>query len=302
MTEASPVSRPAIAFIGLGMMGLPMSSRLREAGFQPRGADPAAAARAAFAEKGGDVHATAREAAHGADIVITMLPDGNSVREALLGSDGAVSVMKEGGLVIDMSSSPPMQTRSLGADLERHGIRLLDAPVSGGVKRAVEGTLTSMIGGKAADLESARAVLAAMASTLIHAGPLGSGHAVKALNNYVSAAGLAASCEALIIAETFGIDPAIMVDALNASTGRNNSTEVKLKPYILSGSFASGFSLALMAKDLGMAAELAREMGRPAGGPDRAAGQWSDALTALGRGADHTEIYRYLKTTPKDAP
>jgi len=120
-----------------------------------------------------------------------------------------------------------------------------------------------------------------------------SGHACKALNNYVSAAGLQAACEAALVAGRCGVDPGILVDVLNASTGRNNSTEVKMKPFILSGSFASGFAMALMAKDLRIAADLAEELGLAADGAARAAELWASASVALGGDADHTEIYRY---------
>ena len=117
---------------------------------------------------------------------------------------------------------------------------------------------------------------------------------MKALNNYVSAGGLAAACEAALIAERFGVDPAVLVDVLNVSTGKNNSTEVKMKPFVLSGSFASGFAMALMAKDLRTAADLARQLGIGESGTGAAAGLWTEASSVLGKNADHTEIHRFL--------
>jgi len=137
-------------------------------------------------------------------------------------------------------------------------------------------------------------LLETMGNSIFLTGTVGSGHAVKALNNYVSAAGLQAACEAAIIAQKFGVDGNVLVDVLNASTGRNNSTEVKMKPFILSGSFASGFSMALMAKDLKTAADLAGELGIGAGIVMDTAELWSEASAAQGSGADHTEIYRHL--------
>lgn len=285
---------PPVAFIGLGMMGLPMATRLIEAGHAVRGADLSAAARLTFAERGGSAFATAREAADGVATVITMLPDGAIVREALLGANGLAGVLPPGALVVDMSSSAPLGTRRLAQELAARHIGLIDAPVSGGVRRAVDGTLAIMVGGEPADLERARPLLKAMGGSIIATGPVGSGHAVKALNNYVSAAGLAAACEAAIVAEKFGIDPGVLVDVLNVSTGKNNSTELKMKPFVLSGSFASGFAMALMAKDLRTAADLAHELGVEAGGADAAAELWANALSELGKAADHTEIYRFL--------
>lgn len=293
------MSAAPVAFVGLGMMGLPMASRLVAAGFVVRGSDLSADARSAFAMAGGKAFASAGEAAEGSSILITMLPDGGIVREALLGRDGAADVLGPGALVIEMSSSAPMQTRQLAIDLAAKGIALVDAPVSGGVRRALDGSLAIMAGGEAADIERARPLLQAMGKSVFSTGPIGSGHAVKALNNYVSAAGLAAACEAAIVAEKFGIDPNVLVDVLNVSTGRNNSTEVKMKPFILSGSFASAFSMALMAKDLRTAAELADELGITAEGAHDAAALWTEASQALGEGADHTEIYRFLAAKTK---
>lgn len=293
--EAGPV-----AFIGLGMMGLPMASRLVEAGFDVRGSDLSAKAREDLAALGGKVFADAREAAAGASVVITMLPDGKIVHEALLGEGGAADALAPGALVIDMSSSAPMQTRQLSGELAAKGIALIDAPVSGGVKRAVDGSLAIMAGGEAADIERARLLLEKMGKAVFSTGPIGSGHAVKALNNYVSAAGLAAACEAAIVADKFGIDPNVLVDVLNVSTGRNNSTELKMKPFVLSGTFASAFSMALMAKDLRTAAELADELGVEAEGARDAAALWAAASQALGKSADHTEIYRFIAARTKN--
>ena len=298
MTEAA-ATPGAVAFIGLGMMGGPMSARLAAAGFALRGADPVAAARDALAAAGGEAFGTAREAARGASILIAMLPDGRIVREALLGEEGAAASLAPNALVIDMSSSAPMETRGLAEDLSARGLRLIDAPVSGGVRRARDGTLAIMAGGDARDIESARPLLSAMGGTIVHTGLIGSGHAVKALNNYVSAAGLAAACEAVLVAERFGIDPAVVVDVLNISTGKNNSTELKMKPFILSGSFASGFAMALMAKDLRAAADLARALGVGERGTGEAAAMWTEASQALGRNADHTEILRFLASAAR---
>ncbi|MBB6309937.1 NAD(P)-dependent oxidoreductase [Xanthobacter tagetidis] len=292
-------SLPKVAMIGLGMMGLPMATCLLKAGFPVVGADLSASARAAFAAAGGAAFEQARDAVAGADVVITMLPDGRIVRDALLGDGGIAAVLPAGTLVLDMSSSAPIGTVRLGAELAALELRFVDAPVSGGVRRAVDGTLAIMAGGSAADVEAARPVLAAMGRSVFATGPLGSGHAMKALNNYVSAAGLLASCEALAIAEAFGIAPETVVDVLNASTGRNNSTETKLKPFVLSGTFGSGFALALMAKDLRTAADLAAEVGIEEGLIECSARKWEQARAGLRPGADHTEISSFVGTRHK---
>ncbi|MHB1102204.1 MAG: NAD(P)-dependent oxidoreductase [Devosia sp.] len=283
-----------IAFIGLGMMGLPMATRILEAGFSVCGADLSSEARSAFAAKGGTAFDMPRRAADGASIVITMLPSGAIVRDVLLGGGDAAAALRAGALIVDMSSSAPLETRRLAEQLAALDIGLIDAPVSGGVRRAVDGTLAIMAGGDGRHIARVRPILDAMGKDIILTGPVGSGHAVKALNNYVSAAGLQAACEAVLIAEKFGVDPGVLVEVLNVSTGRNNSTEVKMKPFILSRTFASGFSMALMAKDLRTATELAEQLGLSAAGARDAAALWSTASAALGTSADHTEIYRYL--------
>jgi 3-hydroxyisobutyrate dehydrogenase len=296
--ESADALRPParIAFIGVGKMGAPMAGRLVEAGYAVRASDASPAALDAFAAaRPGAVRArSAADAAAGAEVAITMLPDGEAVRQAVL-DDGVAAALPRGALVVDMSSSSPVGTQRLGAELAARGIGLVDAPVSGGVKRAAEGKLSVMAGGDAALVARCRPLLEALGSAVYETGSLGSGHAMKALNNLVSAAGLAAACEALLIGRRFGLDPALMVDILNASTGRNNSTEVKAKQFILSGSFASGFALGLMAKDLRTAAELAEHLGIAAPAARAARDLWAEAQRALGPGADHTEIFRFLE-------
>lgn len=289
-----------VVFVGLGQMGLPMAKRCIAAGFDVRGADPSASARGAFAAAGGKAFAAGKEAAQGAPVLITMLPDSKVVREAVLGVDGVVDVMAKGALIIDMSSSVPVDTQSLGKALAGRGIGLIDAPVSGGVRRAMDGTLSIMAGGDAALVERARPVLQAMAKSVFATGPLGSGHAMKALNNYVSAAGLVAACEALLIGRRFGLAPDTIIDVLNASTGKNNSTDVKMKQFVISESFASGFSLALMAKDLRIAADLSKTVGVDPSNAETIARLWEGAREALDKGADHTAIYRFIEAEAED--
>lgn len=283
------------AFIGLGLMGLPMARRLIGAGFRVRGADVSQAAREHLAELGGNPFATAREAAVGASLLITMLPNGAIVRDVLFGAEGAATELAPGALVIDMSSSRPLETIETGEKLEQLGIGLIDAPVSGGVRRAIDGTLAVIVGGPEALLERGRPLLSALGKEITHVGPLGAGHAMKALNNYVSAAGLAAASEALLIGAAFGLAPEIIVDVLNVSSGRNNSTESKLKPFVLSESYASGFAIGLMAKDVRIAADLAERVGVRVPGVEAAAELWEQAATEMGGRADHTSIHKYLR-------
>jgi 3-hydroxyisobutyrate dehydrogenase len=269
-----------VAFIGLGTMGRPMTENLSKAGFAVQG----------FDLNGKGSAKSIRAAAQGAEALITMLPDGEAVREAVL---EALPALREGAIVIDMSSADPAGTRALGDALKAEGVHMLDAPVSGAVVGARNATLAIMVGGEEEVFERARPVLAAMGNQIFHVGPLGAGHAVKALNNYLGAAGTLAGFEALLVARAFGLDPKPMLDAINASTGRNSTTERKIPRDILPGTFASGFKLALMTKDVGIAAELARGLGVQVPFMKATLAMWRKALSALPDGADHVEIYKY---------
>jgi 3-hydroxyisobutyrate dehydrogenase len=275
-----------VAFVGLGTMGRPMTENLAKAGFVVQG----------FDLNGTGNARTLREAAAGAQALITMLPDGNAVREAVL---QALPHLAKGTIVIDMSSADPAGTRALGDALKAKGVHMLDAPVSGAVVGARNATLAIMVGGETEIFEKAKPVLAAMGNQLFHVGPLGAGHAVKALNNYLGAVGTLAGFEVLLVAKRFGLDPKPMLDAINASTGRNSTTERKIPRDILPGTFASGFKLALMAKDVGIAAELARGLGVDVPFMKTTLKAWREAEKALPRGADHVEIYKWQEKRAK---
>jgi 3-hydroxyisobutyrate dehydrogenase len=197
-------------------------------------------------------------------------------------------------LIVDMGSSIPGETRRLAALLGDRGLRLIDAPVSGGVAKAHEGALTILVGGADAEMAAARPYLEAMGDALIRVGPVGAGHAMKALNNFVYAAGLLAVAEALRIAEAAGLDTSVLADVLNASSGRNVATETKAKQCILSGTYDSGFRLGLMAKDVEIAATVAETTGIEATSLQACRIAWRRALAALGPDADSTEIHRAI--------
>ncbi len=291
-------SMPRIAFVGLGMMGGPMAGRLAAAGYRLAVYDrnPALTAQFALAH-GATACASAADAALQADLAITMLPGSDAVFSSVLGGDGdagLLSKLQRGSRIIDMSSSDPVRTRDLAQQVALQGCTLQDAPVSGGVRKARDGSLAIMAGGTSEEVERAGPILRTMGATVFHTGAVGSGHAMKALNNYVSAAGLVAAVEALHIGAAFGLDPHTITRVLNASTGRNNTTENKVEQFMLNSGYNSGFSLALMAKDLGIAMDLAAEVGVSALLGDVTLEIWEDALDAAGGNPDHTEMYRLL--------
>jgi 3-hydroxyisobutyrate dehydrogenase len=285
----SPPER--VGFIGLGKMGAPMVRNLKRAGF-----------RLALNDVDLDLaRGLAKELdAEACRVVITMVPDGRIVRQVALGREGApesglAAGFAKGSVLIDMSSSAPVGTRQLGDELAARGIHMIDAPVSGGVKRAVSAQLAVMIGGDKEVIERCRPVLSALGSQLFLVGALGAGDAIKCLNNYVSAAGLLAAAEGLVAAQRFGLDPQAALDVINASSGKNNSTENKFTQFVLSRSFGSGFSIGLMAKDLRTALELAEQVDAPMPLGKHCVPLWNDAEKALGANADHTEIVRVLE-------
>jgi 3-hydroxyisobutyrate dehydrogenase len=286
-----------IGFVGLGNMGAPMARHLIAAGYRLLAADADPAALESFCTSVQCERARSLvDLGRACRLVITMLPDGAAVRQVLLGDDGIAAGLTPGCVVLDMSSSEPLGTRELGAKLADSGICLVDAPVSGGVKRAVTGTLAIMAGGEPAAIKRCRPVLARLGQVFC-SGASGSGHAVKALNNYLSAVALAATAEAMMAGERFGIEPTAMLEILNHSTGRNTATEQKYPAYVLPRSFNSGFALGLMAKDLRIALGLAESLGSPSALLGECTALWSRAERLLGVGADNTEIVRYLESS-----
>jgi 3-hydroxyisobutyrate dehydrogenase len=292
-----------IGFIGLGMMGFPMASLLHKAGHALTVLDAVPATLDRFAsEHPGASAAAGLEAFAVADVVITMLPNSDIVDAVVLGQSGQsglINILQPGVAVIDMSSSQPLRSKALAEQLKKMKLSFLDAPVSGGVKRAVDGSLSIMVGGEKAQFDAYQALFLHMGKVITHVGSAGAGHAVKALNNYVSAAGLVAAAEALLVGQKFGLDPDIMTDVFNNSTGKNNTTEHKVKSFMLSGKFNSGFSLQLMAKDLGIAMNLGESMGWQMLLGKEVLNLWSSAASTLDKSADHTEMYRYLKQIEK---
>ena len=288
-----------IGFAGIGAMGTPMSINLVKAGHKLVlfDIDPKKAA-AVAATNEVEVATSLTELASKSNTVITMLPDGKLVRKALLGENDngkncICETLKPGSLIIDMSSSSPMGTRELGAILDKKGFQFIDAPVSNGVKGAMAATLSIMVGGDKAIFGRVKPMLEKLGNQIYYAGPLGAGHAIKALNNYVSAAGLIAACEAMHAGAAFGIDPNVVVDIINTSSGMNNTTKNKCKQYMISGTFNAGFSTGLMAKDVRTALEIAQAMNTSTILAKPTADIWDDMEKKLGFLSDHTEMHKF---------
>jgi 3-hydroxyisobutyrate dehydrogenase len=298
-------SNDVIGFVGIGAMGTPMAGNLARAGYKVVVFDLDAARAGKLARETGVTVATSlADLGAASDIIITMLPEGKAVRSALCGDNDSfknciLERAKKNALIIDMSSSSPMGTRELGEVLAKRELQFIDAPVSNGVKGAVAATLSIMVGGDKALFERVKPMLEKMGNQIYYAGPLGAGHAIKALNNYVSAAGLIAASEAMHAGQAFGIDPNVIVDIINTSSGMNNTTKNKCKQYMLSGAYNAGFSAGLMAKDVRTALEIAEAMKTSTAFAKPTADVWNAMEQKLGFIADHTEMHRFLSKTDR---
>jgi 2-hydroxy-3-oxopropionate reductase len=282
-----------VAFIGLGIMGSPMAANLVKAGFDVTGHNRSPGKVQALVDAGGRGAGSVAEAVRGAEVIITMVPDSPDVEEVTGGEDGIFAHAEPGALYVDMSSiRPDVAVRVARAGREA-GLRVLDAPVSGGEAGAVEGSLSIMVGGEAEDFAAARPVLDAMGRTIVHVGPAGSGQTVKAANQLVVAGNLELLAEAIVFLEAHGVDARAALEVLGG--GLAGSTVLDRKgPAMLAREFAPGFRLALHHKDLGIVQTAAREAGVaiPLGA---VVSQLVAALVARGDGGlDHSGLLKLV--------
>jgi len=297
MSAAAGGAPLTIGFIGLGLMGVPMARHLGEAGHRVQGFDaaPRALERLLDAHAAARACASPREAALGADVVFTMLPDGRVVRDVVLGEQGVADGLRAGALLVDTSSAEPWLTRETAAALQARGASMIDAPVSGAVWGAEAAELVFMVGGAPADVQSARPLLMCMGKQVFHLGPLGSGHTMKALNNLVTAMTLTATAEALTTGVRCGLDPAVMTDVLDASTGGSWISRTHIRQRVISRRFDDPFKLELMLKDIGIALAVARDAGVPMPLAEAGHPLWQAAAHARGAGASVSELVRWVE-------
>ena len=284
-----------IGFIGLGNMGVPMAGRLMEGGYALVVNDIRQDAARPLLARGATWAASPAEVAAAAQTVITILPTSREVRDVLRGAKGLLEALRPGSLVIEMTSADPSATRDLEREVAARGSALIDAPVSGGVRGAVEGSLAIMVGGDPALLERARPVLARMGKNIFHAGPVGAGHAIKLVNNMCSGGILALTIEAVAVAARSGVDPTRAVEILQASSGRSNASDNKFPRFILNGAFDAGFAIRLMMKDLDGYGRLAQEAGVPSPVARAAAEVYRLAMARGMAEQDHTAIARIIE-------
>lgn len=283
-----------IAFIGLGIMGKPMSKNLLKAGYELSVYDIAASAVADVAAAGGKPEECAAEAVRGCSVIITMLPNSPQVKDVLLGSGGVVAAAEKGALIVDMSSIAPEASRECEEAARAAGLRMIDAPVSGGEPKAIDGTLSIMCGGAQADFDEAYPILMKMGSSAVLCGPIGSGNVTKLCNQIIVGVNIAAMCEALTLAVKAGVDPEVVYRAIRGGLAGSTVLDAKA-PKVLRRDFKPGFKIDLHIKDLKNAMEAADEAGSPAPFTQKAL-QIMQELALAGEGqSDHCAIARYYE-------
>jgi 3-hydroxyisobutyrate dehydrogenase len=294
--------KPTVGFIGAGNMGWPMAACLHKAGFHVLINDSRREVANNFVQQvGGEAPDTLRQLAAGSDLIVTMLPTSVIVERVLSGGDDNLFAgLKPGTIIIEMSSGVPSVTQALAEKVRALGGHMIDAPVSGGVPRARSGELAIMVGGEDAVIDRAMPVLQAMGTSVLRTGGIGSGQAMKALNNLVSTGGFLIGIEALLIGQRFGLNASVMTDVLNAATGMNNSTQKKFKQYVLSRSFNAGFTMGLLAKDVSIAMQVGRETGTAAPLSALVKEMIVSAEARFGSGADHTEMAKLCELLAGD--
>ena len=286
-----------IAFLGLGAIGRPMAARIAAAKMPLAVWNRTAERAGSFAhETGGRQAATPADAARNADVVITCLSTSKDVAALLGGTDGLIAGLKRGAALVDCTSGDPATSRSIAAQLAEHGVDFVDAPVSGGTIGAEKGTLTVMVGGDAGVLERVRPVLQTFGQKIVHCGDVGAGDAVKAVNNAFLAVHVIATAEGLAALVKAGVDPAVALDVINASSGRSNTSMNLFPERVLSRAFPKTFRLALLEKDIGIAAELARQQRVPAPILQLTADLFRVARGELGEAADHIEAVKMIES------
>jgi 2-hydroxy-3-oxopropionate reductase len=283
-----------IGFIGLGIMGKPMARNLMEAGYELTVYNRSRGKVDELAEEGAKAAGSPREVAEQSDVVITMLPDSPEVREIVAGEDGVFEGIKEGSLLIDMSTISPVVTEELAAEAGKKGVGMLDAPVSGGETGAIDGTLSIMVGGSEEDFERARPIFDVLGQTVVRVGEAGAGQVVKACNQIVVALVIEAVSEALVLGSKAGVDPEKIIEVLSGGLAGSKVMEAK-KSFFLEHDFEPGFRVELHHKDLGIALAAGREYGVAL--PVTAlVSQMLEALKAKGSGdRDHSAILTLIE-------
>ena len=285
-----------IAFLGLGDIGGLMAAHLALEPFDLVVWNRTASKADRFArEHKARVAPTPAAAVKNAEVVITCLPSSVEVEAVLHGEDGMLESLRKGAVLVDCTSGDPPTSRSIAAELGERGVDFIDAPVSGGTIAAKSGSLTVMWGGDAAVFERVRPVIEAFGKKIVHAGPVGSGDALKAVNNALLAVHILSTAEGLAVLVKAGVDPRVALEVINASSGRSNSSENLIPQRVLTRAFPRTFRLALLDKDIGIASVLADDLKARTPVISLAAKRFHEAREMLGEEADHVEAVKMVE-------
>ena len=285
-----------IAFLGLGAIGRPMAARVAGSGLPLTVWNRTSSRAADFAKEFGARHAaTPADAARDADVVVTCMPTSKDVASLLDGPEGLLAGIGRGATFIDCTSGDPATSRKIRDTLAEKNVGYIDAPVSGGTSGAEKGTLTIMVGGDPAVLERARPVLETFGQKIVHCGDVGAGDAVKAVNNAFLATHILAAAEGLAALVKMGVDPKVALDVINASSGRSNASMNLIPERVITRAFPRTFRLALLEKDVGIAAEVARDTRTPAPILQLTADLFRIARGEFGEVADHVEAVKMVE-------
>lgn len=288
-----------VGVVGLGNMGRGMAISLKRGGHRVLGTDASETARTALAAEGIEIHPDVGALCRQAELVILSLPTAEIVEAVVTGANGILAHARPGLLVVDTSTSHPDTTRRLAQLLADAGMALIDAPVSGGPKGAITGTMTMVIGGSEADVARAEPILEAISAKRVHVGAVGAGHVTKIINNLLCAAHLLTAAEAVKIARSAGVDAERMLDGINAGSGRSGVTQVNFPTWVLNDAFNSGFTMKLMRKDVRLGAQLVGELGLDLPLAAEAARLWAGSAETIADGEDFNRIVELQLGTDK---
>ena len=281
-----------VGFVGLGAIGRPMAVHVTKAFGSMVWNRTRSRAEEFSAAHGAAVAESAAELVGWADVVVTCLPTSNDVQEVV---ESAAEAWREGQLLIDVTSGAPSQSRAIAAWLGEHGVGFVDAPVSGGTSGAEAGTLTVMLGGEQRWIPRATKVVESYSGKVVHVGPVGAGHALKAINNALLAVNIQAAGEGLAALAKLGVSAGVALDVINASSGRSNVTENLIPARVVTRAWPRTFRLALLDKDVGVALQVLEETGVPSDAIGMAKRVFGTGREALGEEADHVELIKEIE-------
>jgi 3-hydroxyisobutyrate dehydrogenase len=284
-----------VGVIGLGNMGRGMALSLKRGGYTVLGFDAAPGVADKLEEEGVSARTTIADITRDSDVLILSLPTSAIVEEVVLGNGGVAASAKPGLIVVDTTTADPNSTRKVAAALKEVKVGLVDGPVSGGPKGAATATMTMVLGGSDEDVAAVEPILAVMSAKRVHVGPVGAGHVTKIINNLLTGIHLLATSEAVRAAESVGVDPEKLIEALSGGSGKNSATLTNYPTWIFNNKFDSGFTMKLMRKDVRLAMDLLSSQGVSAPIAVEAGRLWAESAKSIGDAEDFNRIVQFIE-------